>query len=379
MTHREIQDRLEAYVDDRLSREERREVDRHLRDCEECRAILDDVAPVDLSGLGPTTYDEATMRRTVRRSLFRTALDAALILLAGLTLFWFLSALLIQPLVIDRGGRAGDAVRMSIDLGSMLNPGAILVEGDVSSDLLSRQVDLEFALPVGAALTQTDHTSTTIGVFGVSDAWDGPPGPESAGTEFMGEAADQLANLGSGTVATVSMFYEDPMSVEQAQDLADHPGADVRVVWAGFDSSLGQETPPNWTFTGALGYGTCLHQDPLDEEVLSSSSAGFSSGSMFASPSVRRALDSVISGLENIEGRPELVDYVVRPYGDDPGSVSAVLDYLRNDPEVMILVLTGPSPEVARFVESSPGTAVASVLAVDFYNWTDSICGGLGE
>jgi hypothetical protein len=379
VTHRETQDRLEAYVDDRLSREERREVDRHLRDCEECRAILDDVAPVDLSGLGPATYDEATMRRTVRRSLFRTALDAALMLLAGLTLFWFLSALLIQPLVIDRGGRAADAVRMSIDLGAMLNPGAYLVEGQVSSNLLSRQVDLDFALPVGAGLTPTDHTSTTIGVFGVSDAGDAPGGPVFVGTEFMGEAADQLANLGSGTVSTVSMFYENPMSVEQAQDLADDPGADVRVMWAGFDSSLGQETPPNWTFTGALGYGTCLHQDPWDEEMLSASSAGFSRGSMFASPSVRRALDSVISGLENIESRPELVDYLVRPYGDDPESVSAVLDDLRNDPEVTMLVLTGPSPEVARFVDGSPGPAFAGVLAVDFYNWTDAICGGLDE
>ena len=30
MTHPEIQDRLEAYVDDRLNREERREVDRRV-------------------------------------------------------------------------------------------------------------------------------------------------------------------------------------------------------------------------------------------------------------------------------------------------------------------------------------------------------------
>jgi len=69
------------------------------------------------------TDHKSTSERPEKCSLFRTALDAALILVAGLTLSWFLSALLIQPLVIDRGGRAGDAARMSIDLGAMLNPG----------------------------------------------------------------------------------------------------------------------------------------------------------------------------------------------------------------------------------------------------------------
>jgi anti-sigma factor RsiW len=83
VTHDEIQDRLEAYVDDRLTREERRAMDAHLEQCVECREILDEVAPVDVSALGPTRFDSAAMKRTVRRSMFRTAVNTALLLLAG--------------------------------------------------------------------------------------------------------------------------------------------------------------------------------------------------------------------------------------------------------------------------------------------------------
>lgn len=380
MNHDEIQDRLEAYIDDRLTREERREVDRHLEGCDECRAILDDVAPVDLSGLDSMTYDETAMRRTVRRSMFRTAWDTALLLLAGWMVIWIVSALLVQPLVVNRGGRAADAVRMSIDVGTMLNPGATLTDGAISSDLASRRVDLEYRLPVGAGLEPLGQTSTTIGVFGVSASDFGSSIPifGSGGQEMMGEAADQLANLGSGTVATVALRYETPLTVGDAQAIAEAPGADVRVVWAGFDASLGQETSPAWTFTGTLGYGTCLNQDPLGDDLLSATSASFSQGGLFGKASVQEALDSVIAALENIQSRPEFVEYLVKPYNDDPATVSAVLTSLQDDPRVATLVVTGPSPEVASFVETSQG-AFASVLAVDFYNWSETVCGGLGS
>jgi hypothetical protein len=216
-------------------------------------------------------------------------------------------------------------------------------------------------------------------VFAVTAAEGSPPLPIFNDAESTTEAEDQLSALGSGAVATVAVLYERPMSVAEAQSISDDPGADVRVVWSGFDASLGMETPPDWTWLGTLGYGTCLHQEPLDEELLSATSAGFSRDAMFASASVPRALDSVISGLENIESRPEFVDYVTRPFGDDPESVSAVLDQLRNEPQVVLLVVTGPAPEAARFVSAAQADASATVLAVDFYNWDESICGGMTE
>ncbi len=40
MTHEELQDLLEAYVDETLDRATRAEVDRHLAGCDECRAII---------------------------------------------------------------------------------------------------------------------------------------------------------------------------------------------------------------------------------------------------------------------------------------------------------------------------------------------------
>jgi predicted anti-sigma-YlaC factor YlaD len=125
VSHEEIQDLLEDYVDDRLDRETRKLVDDHLKTCAECRQILDDVAPVDVSALGALTYDEATMRRIVRRSLFRTAWNTLLLLFAGWIALWFFAALVIQPLVVNRGGRAADIVQATVDLGIMLNPGAV--------------------------------------------------------------------------------------------------------------------------------------------------------------------------------------------------------------------------------------------------------------
>jgi predicted anti-sigma-YlaC factor YlaD len=126
MKHEELQDLLEDYVDDRLNRPARKVVDDHLKGCAECRSILDDVAPVDIAALGAGRFDEHVMRRTVRRSLFRTAVNTAMLLFAGFITVWFLSALVIQPLVVNRGGRAAEIARASIDVATMSNPGAVL-------------------------------------------------------------------------------------------------------------------------------------------------------------------------------------------------------------------------------------------------------------
>lgn len=376
MTHDEIQDRLEAYVDDRLTRTERREMDAHLRDCGECRAILDEVAPVDMSALD-VRYDEVAMKRTVRRSMFRTAFNAALLLLAAWIVIWFVSALVVQPLVVNRGGRAADAVRMNIDLATMLNPGVVLTDGRIDSGLLSRDVDLEFVMPVGAGLRAGLETSMSIGVFGISDlsAHD-PRFPNLDDEGLQGDALDQLENLGAGTVATVAVRYEPALSVEAAQAIAGDPGADVRVVWAGFDVSLGREDPPTWTAAGTLGYGTCEAGDSFADELLGATSAGFGGVSLFSPVSVERALDSVIGALGNIESRRELADYLVRPFDENPEDIAAILAELRLRPEVTTLVVTGPTPSVARFVGSARQSgASADVMAVDFYNWTPGVCG----
>jgi hypothetical protein len=377
VTHDEIQDRLEAYVDDRLTREERRAMDAHLEQCDECREILDEVAPVDVSALGPTRFDSAAMKRTVRRSMFRTAVNTALLLLAGWIVVFFLSALVIQPLVVNRGDRAADAVRMSMDLTQMLNPGLVLTDGRIESGLLSRDVSLDYALPVGAGLRPTPGTSITIGVLGISESSTADPRfPVVDEWGVQTDARDRLEHLGDGTVATVVLRYESPLTVEASQQAADDPAADVRVIWAGFDASLGREFGPTWTAAGSLGYGTCSPGEPLPDEMLGATSAGFGGVSLFSRASIDRALDAVIAALENIDSRPELVSYVVGPFDDDPGDVALILDELRTDPLVNTLVVTGPTPSVTEFVTAATESgATAEVMAVDFYNWTDGLCG----
>jgi hypothetical protein len=378
MKHEDIQDLLEDYVDDRLDRPTRKVVDDHLKECVECRQILDDVAPVDVSALGAFRYDERAMRRTVRRSLFRVAWNTVLLVIVGWLAIYFLAALVFQPLVVNRGGRAADAAQASIDLGVMLNPGVVLTDGSISSGLFGRQIDLEFGVPVGAAEQPAVFTSTSVGPIRIrSSVRDQPPTPLIDYGGFQGEAVEQLSTLGESTVATVALWFDTPVSLAAAQAIADDPALDFRVVWAGFDASLGRAEFPSWTAGGMLGYATCQPPlDDLDDDILGATSAGFSRGSgfLFGDASIDAALDSVVAALTNISGRDELVDYLVEPFDDERDGIREILTELQTDPEVSMVVVTGPSAAIAEHLESEPRVS-ANVLAVDFYNWTDGICG----
>jgi inosine-uridine nucleoside N-ribohydrolase len=77
--------------------------------------------------------------------------------------------------------------------------------------------------------------------------------------------------------------------------------------------------------------------------------------------------------LTNIASRDELVDYVVPP-GESGDDIEEIIDELQNVPEVSMVVVTGPSTAIADYLEAEPGVS-ANVLAVDFYNWSDGICG----
>jgi hypothetical protein len=333
---------------------------------------------VDVSALGAPSYNEATMRRIVRRSLFRTAWNTVLLLFAGWIALWLFAALVIQPLVVNRGGRAADIAQASIDLGVMLNQGAVLTEGAISSGLFSRQVDLDFALPIGGGLQPAFSDSTSINLFGISTR-QGVDQSSNYG-QFQGEALDQLSNLGESTVATVSLWFDSPVTVDEAQAIADDPEHEFSVIWAGFDASLDRVAPfepPIWTLGGTLGYGTCQPpMNDLDEELLGATSAGFSQGSrfLFGDESVDAALNSVIAALTNIANREELVEYVVGTFDDDANDISEIVAELQTDPEVTVLVVTGPSPAIAGYLEDASGIW-ANVLGIDLYNWTTEICG----
>jgi len=137
MTHEQIQDLLEDYVDERLDRSTRKEVDTHLQTCAECRAVLDGVAPIDLGALGGT-WDAPSMRRAVRRSLLRTAFDTATVLFVGWLTVLVLSSFLIQPLIVNRGSRAEAATVATADVVSLFNPGVSVTDYRFESGILSR-------------------------------------------------------------------------------------------------------------------------------------------------------------------------------------------------------------------------------------------------
>jgi hypothetical protein len=65
---------------------------------------------------------------------------------------------------------------------------------------------------------------------------------------------------------------------------------------------------------------------------------------------------------------------VVEPFDDDRNDFGKIVAELQTDPEVTVLVVTGPSPAIAGYLESESGVS-ANVLAVDFYNWTAEVCG----
>lgn len=377
MKHEEIQDLLEDYVDERLDRPTRKVVDSHLADCAECRAILDQVAPVDLTAISGRGIDERVMRRAIRRSMVRTAVDAALLLLTGLIAIWLVAALVLQPFLVNRGDRAADLAQASIDIPLMTNPGAVVVAGSIESSLLRRNVDLIFGLPVGSVIENAFESKTTIGLFGLGDQAIPESNRLGVDFEYGGDAKEVLANLGSGTVATVNLWFENPVSIEEAQQLADEPKSDVRVVWAGFDLSSGSPEGPRWSASGVLGYPTCGDTSAgVDRSILAATSAGFHEMNLYSPSSISGALRSIERSLENIAGRGELIAYLAGDSDSAAVGMDEARATLRNDPMVRQLVVTGPSPEVGRFLDSLSGLSVgSSIVAVDFYNWSPGICG----
>ncbi|HET9258797.1 MAG TPA: zf-HC2 domain-containing protein [Acidimicrobiia bacterium] len=373
MNHTEIQDLLEDYVDDRLGRATRKQVDEHLRSCGECRALLDEVAPVEIAALGPTRFDERVMRRTARRSMVRTAYNTLLLLLGVVIVGWLFSAFVFQPLVINRGGRAGDAARATMDVTAMTNPGAVISEGRIQSGLFDRDMAFDAVLQVGSGAEDLGTVQVSLGAFGLSGPEGTVPWPYLGDQDFQ-DARDQISRLGPGTVTTVQVELVDPITVEQAQDIADDTEHDTRVTWAGFVTD--SEGDPNPLAPGGLlGYGTCLDAGQIPDETLEATSAGFGSVPGGAPSSIAGALDSVIAALENLAEHPEWLRHLT--FEETDGSeLDLVIAELNQNPRVRSLVITGPSDEVARYLaDDTAEIGSARVLAIDFYNWSPGVCG----
>jgi hypothetical protein len=365
--HDEIQVLLEGYVDETLDRPTRRLVDSHLADCGKCRAILDDVAPVDLSAMHTPRVDERHLRRSVRRAMRRTVFDAVLMLLAVWMAAWLVAALIVQPLAVNRGGRATAAAQATIDAAVMYNPGAIVTDFSIQTAWLRRTFTAEIGLPVGSTLEPLGEVTTALGPveFGHEDGGGVFP---FVGSETAAGVLDTLDRLGDGTVATVGVWFDDPVTVDEAQALADSTETDTRVVWAGFVAAGGWPQSP----TDVYGYPTCI--DPgagFDDSFLSATSASGSGGGLFSPSSVRSAQENVVRALDNLADHPRIAADLAR-FSEEPFESAG--RYVESEGRVGTLVVTGPSQQVRAFVDENRFESGA-VLAVEFYNWSTPLCG----
>lgn len=371
MTHSEIQDLLEAFVDDALDRPTRKLVETHVAGCEECQAILDDVAEVDLSGLAGGAVDERQLKKSVRKAMRRTIADAIMAIVAAWIIIWFIGAALVQPLVVNRSGRAAQAARATVDSAIMFNPGAVLTDIQIDSKWLSRLVTADVALHVGSGTESVGQVSSRIGMFRFGDPSGGSfiPYLNTDASSTIEEAS--LQRLGESTVATVQLYFTDSLSITRAQELADSSANDVRVIWAGFPTSAtASDGSTRSEGLGMVGYATCGASLP-DDDFFGASSASSSGTNSGAPASIEDAKAQLVRALANMDGA-ELGPYIVSLRGD--ADIEAGLNYLSSDDQVTVLVVTGPSQEVAGFIEEA-GQPSAVLLGVDFYNWSTPICG----
>jgi hypothetical protein len=362
MTHDELQDLLEGYVDETLDRATRRTVDSHLAGCAECRQILDDVAPVDLGGVRSGTWTPGDMRRAVRRSLFRVALDAVIIVFSIWLVAWALSLLVVHPLVIDRGGRAGAAVTATADLGIMFNPGASIDEYEFRTDFLGVGVEVGLVTAVGADTVKLGTLESHLGPLAFGSRDTGRLFLQLSGPSEPVAGTNPLAGLPTGTVTTTEIGFEPPIDMARATELAE-TDLDVRVIWAGFalDGDL-------QGLGGSVGYTTC-DTTRLETEVSSLSSGGGSGTPFSASPSVARAAELARAALADMLSYPGLLDGI----GATVSEAEAALVMLEQ-PIVGSLVVTGPTEVIVDFIADA-GPSWVRVMDVDFNNWYQALCG----
>ncbi|MDX1449466.1 MAG: hypothetical protein R3246_10450 [Acidimicrobiia bacterium] len=313
--------------------------------------------PVDLDELTPAFDDADGLRRSVRRAIGRTAVDAAALALIILVIGALVSVLVLQPLVLNRGDRAATAARAAYEAPMIFNPGVEVSRFRIDSGLWVRETTVEVGVPLGTGVERLDQVVSEIGMFSLDL-------PRIVGSpSVLVPMSDVLGGLDPGTVTTVSFSVPTPLSIEDAQRLADDPGADVRLTWAGFDavsSELGQP-----------GYPLCRTMETPDRDLFAATSASAGGTLMSGPPSVERALSSVRAALDAIAADSSVATALA---GGASGAVESLAQALEGEVAVTSFVVTGPTPEVVAFLDDL-GVSDGLVLAVGFYSWGSPICG----
>jgi hypothetical protein len=376
-------EQLRAYLDQDLEPEQAGAVAAHLESCPRCVDRLDDLeGPAVLTPTLATeapVWDERRMRRSVRRTVLRTAFNAACLLLVGAIALQMLGWYVLQPLLVDRGDRVSSSIAASIDVPVMTIPGAELGQAISNQGfVIRRTTNVELARAVGARLVQLGTFTTRLGPFGMSLPEDRPISPYGAWLDPM-VTGDQTAvpfepdRLGDGTAVTVELWWREPVDLATADAVAD-VADDLALSWVGFRVPGGElDIDPAWR----LGYSTCTDipehlRAGWDDDDVGTGLVEVEVEDGDGRGGVEHALREVRRATANLAaiGWP---GGGTTSYGalEDPAATAEVL--ASSDPAVDSVVITGPTQAVAAAVERYAPDQV-DLLELDFDRGAPRAC-----
>lgn len=239
----------------------------------------------------------------------------------------------------------------------LFNPGVEVSRFTISSGLIGRTTDVEAGIPLGSTIEHLPVVSSEIGILSVEPQW------RSSLPDPLSPLSDVISGVGPGTVLTVLFGLPEPLMIEVAQQYADDPGHDVRLTGVGFDVQS--------SIFGPVGYPLCRTLATPAPEFFGASSASLGGTPMSGPPSVQRALASARDALDVIASNEEVAAAMS---GAGAGPIQELSTAMGEERRVTSFVVTGPSPEVASFLDDL-GVADGQVLAVGFYSWGSPVCG----
>jgi hypothetical protein len=323
--------------------------------------------------------DERRMRRSVRRTVLRTAWHAALLVIAGAIVLQLVGFYLVQPVLVARGDRVADSVAATIDVPVMTIPGAEMAEIRSNPGVLRRTNEVRFERFVGSRPTELGWLTTRLGPVGLStphtaslaDSWLHGLDGSLAGPDDRSPVPFEPDRLADGSAVTVLLRWQDPIDPAQAQAVAGSSEA-LALLWAGFEVPGRAEAFPE----GTLGYSAC-GTIPASLRDRASPMGGFGGGGGFrdrevAGSGVDHALEELRRATANLAASGWL-DGATAPGSleDLEGTAEALAS---GDPRVTSLVVTG-SLDVVADAAAAAGATDADLLEVDFDRGPPESCG----
>jgi hypothetical protein len=384
---------LGAFLTDAMAPEEAQAAAAHLERCDSCMRALD-ALETSSAGTGreheggttmsaPTlirepeanepVWDERRMKRSVRRTLLGTAVRAALLLLAAAIIVQLVGGLLVGPLLVDRGDRLASVIVATFDLPVLTIPGAEVSEFSSQMGALRRTTEVSVERAVGASAVPLGSFATRVGPIGAAAVGgpvhvSGPVLDTPSGTFVQDVPPFEPERLGEGTAATVELHFGSGVTVADADAIAGE-ATDVELLWVGFRVPGGDPDDRSWR----LGYSAC---GTIPEWLVDQRSTGFGGSGGFRTwdgdAGATHALGEVRRAMDNLAGTGLVSDDSFGgPLADAEQTASLLAE---TEPEVMSVVLTGPTDAIAQIVATVNPQSV-DLLEVDFDRGAPLTCG----